>query len=108
MGFKNISLPSIGIKGWLLLLVLTTLLPFLAFSAYSIYRLGHDQTEIQEMELMHHAKAAALSVSKSLELSQTFCVYWLRLTKHSAPTCPPCTDWPKSSRSSHRATSPLP
>ena len=52
MGFKNLRLPSIGIRVWLLLLVLTTLLPFLAFSAYSIYRLGHDQTEIQELELM--------------------------------------------------------
>ena len=70
MGFKNLRLPSIGIRVWLLLLVLTTLLPFLAFSAYSIYRLGHDQTEIQELELMHHAQAAALSVAKRLEVSQ--------------------------------------
>jgi hypothetical protein len=68
MGFKNIRLPSIGIRVWLLLLVLTTLLPFLAFSAYSIYRLGQDQTKIQEQELMHHAQAAALA--KRLEVSQ--------------------------------------
>lgn len=70
MGFKKLRLPSIGIRVWLLLLVLTTLLPFLAFSAYSIYRLGQDQAEIQELELMHHAQAAALSVAKRLEVSQ--------------------------------------
>jgi hypothetical protein len=68
MGFKNLRMPSIGIRVWLLLLVLTTLLPFLAFSAYSIYRLGHDETEIQELEIMHHAQAAALSVAKRLEV----------------------------------------
>jgi len=55
-----------GIRVWLLALALLSLLPLLAFSAYTIYELGRARQDAIRIELLQRSEAAANAVNERL------------------------------------------